>query len=191
MKTIAYARISTQHQQLDSQINALQKFGFDYLYSEQDSGRKTNRSELNRALEHLEPGDTFVIYKLDRLSRGTKHLLQLMEYFDENDIEFVSIQNNINTKTPMGKFFFTIMSAFAEMEADLIRDRVLSGLEAAKEKGVILGRPPLNKNIDSVIKDYLSANFTVTDIAKRNGISRPTVYRYLRVKGIDYKSKKN
>lgn len=186
MKTIAYARISTQHQQLDAQITALNKYGYDRLYSEQESGRKTNRCELTKALESLEPGDTFVIFKLDRLSRGTKHLLQLMEFFDERNIEFVSIQNNINTKTPMGKFFFTIMSAFAEMEADLIRERVIAGLDAAKEKGVVLGRPATNRNIDTVIDDYSKQVYSISEIARRNNVSRPTVYRYLKLHNINY-----
>lgn len=184
MKTVAYARVSTHHQQFDAQLNALNKYGYDQLYMEQESGRKTERQELNRALDNLEPGDTFIIFKLDRLSRGTKHLLQLMEYFDEQNIEFVSIQNNINTKTPMGRFFFTVMSAFAEMEADLIRERVISGLDAAKEKGIILGRPPINKNIDTVISDYLETSLSISEIARRNQVSRPTVYRYLRINNL-------
>ncbi|NSQ65222.1 recombinase family protein, partial [Enterococcus faecalis] len=148
MKIVGYARVSTAHQQLDSQIYALESFGCDIIFKEYESGRLNNRSQLSQALESLSPGDTFVIFKLDRLSRGTKHLLSLMEFFNENQINFISIQNNIDTSTSIGKFFFTIMSAFAEMEADLIRERVISGLQAAKENGVTLGRPVKNKNIE-------------------------------------------
>ncbi|WEG73577.1 recombinase family protein [Vagococcus intermedius] len=189
MKTIAYARISTHHQQLDAQISALQKYGYDQIYTEQESGRKTKRIQLNLALSSLEPGDTFVIFKLDRLSRGTKHLLELIDFFADNNINFVSIQNNIDTGTPMGKFFFTIMSAFAEMEADLIRERVISGLDAAKERGVTLGRPPKNKNKDHVIQQFLETNLSVARIAELNNVSRPTVYRYLKSHDIDYKNR--
>lgn len=184
MKTIGYARVSTVHQQLDSQLNALKQYGCTEIYTEFDSGRNTQRKELASALDSLESGDTFVIFKLDRLSRGTKHLLGLMEEFNDRNINFISIQNNIDTSTSMGKFFFTIMSAFAEMEAELIRERVLSGLDAAKAKGKILGRPVENKYIDEVINDYLNTTLSVVEIAKKYNISRPTVYNYLQRKSI-------
>ncbi|MDV2932583.1 recombinase family protein [Enterococcus faecalis] len=184
MKIVGYARVSTTHQQLDSQIYALESFGCDIIFKEYKSGRLNNRSQLSQALESLSPGDTFVIFKLDRLSRGTKHLLSLMEFFNENQINFISIQNNIDTSTSIGKFFFTIMSAFAEMEADLIRERVISGLQAAKENGVTLGRPVKNKNIEQVIDQYLYTDKSITQIAAENDISRPTVYRYLKTRNV-------
>lgn len=189
MKTIGYARVSTIHQQLDSQLNALSNYGCTKIYTEFDSGRNLKRKELQRALESLEPGDTFVIFKLDRLSRGTKHLLVLMEDFNERNINFISIQNSIDTSTSMGKFFFTIMSAFAEMEADLISERVISGLEAAKANGKKLGRPLENKHIDAVIDDYLNTQSSIVDIAKKYNISRPTVYKYLERKDISLRSR--
>lgn len=177
---IGYARISTQHQKLDSQLNSLQKFGCDSIFTECTSGRKTDRPELNKALKKLMPGDTFGIYKLDRLSRGTKHLLQLMEEFEEKNINFISIQNNIDTSTSMGKFFFTIMSAFAEMEADIIRERVLSGLDTAKENGIRLGRPNKKIDIDRIIFLYKIDKKSVTDIARIMNLSRPTIYKHLK-----------
>lgn len=179
MKIIGYARVSTTYQNLDSQILSLKKYGCTKIYMEQESGTKSNRKELEKAIASLNPGDTFVTFKLDRLSRGTRHLLNLLDYFNENKINFVSIQNNIDTTTSMGKFFFTIMSAFSEMEAELIRDRVRSGLANAKEKGKRLGRPPKNKNEAKVIEDYKKTNKSITQIAIENDISRPTVYRYL------------
>lgn len=112
-----------------------------------------------------------------------------MEFFNEAEINFVSIQNNIDTSTSMGKFFFTIMSAFAEMEAELIRERVLSGLEAAKEKGITLGRPIENKNLKTVIDQYMNTDLSITEIAKLNQISRPTVYNYLKRENIPKRSK--
>ncbi|MBE9897073.1 recombinase family protein [Enterococcus casseliflavus] len=184
MKTIGYARVSTIHQQLDSQLIALEKFGCTKIYTEFESGRNIQRRELKRALKSLETGDTFVIFKLDRLSRGTKHLLNLMEDFNERGINFISIQNNIDTSTSMGKFFFTIMSAFAEMEAELIRERVISGLEAAKSNGKVLGRPPENKYIEEVISDYINTSNSIVAIAKKYKLSRPTVYRYLKQRKI-------
>lgn len=177
---IGYARISTPHQKFDSQLQALNHFGCDFIYRECVSGRNIQRNELNQALKKLSPGDTFVIYKLDRLSRGTKHLLSLMEEFNQRNINFISIQNSIDTSTSMGKFFFTIMSAFAEMEADLIRERVLSGLETAKENGVKLGRPKKMVDVDKIVTLYTADHKTVTEIAKIMNLSRPTIYKYLK-----------
>lgn len=134
MAVIGYMRVSTHLQKFDSQQQALDDYGVDMIFKEYESGRKSFRNELNKALDILEPGDTFVIFKLDRLARGTKQLLVLLERFNELNINFVSIENNIDTSTPMGRFFFTIMGAFAEMEAELIRERVLAGLNAAKQK---------------------------------------------------------
>lgn len=191
MKIIGYARVSTTYQNLDSQILSLKKYGCTKIYMEQESGTKSNRKELEKAIASLNPGDTFVTFKLDRLSRGTRHLLSLLDYFNENDINFISIQNNIDTTTSMGKFFFTIMSAFSEMEAELIRDRVRSGLLNAKEKGKRLGRPPINKNEKKVLEDYIKTNKTITQIAKENDISRPTVYRYLKNNKIALKNLEN
>ncbi|EME7219333.1 recombinase family protein [Enterococcus faecium] len=189
-KIVGYARVSTHYQNLDSQIFALKQYGCTKIYTEKESGRNIKRKELDRAISTLKKGDTFVTFKLDRLSRGTKHLLTLMDYFHENDINFISIQNNIDTRTSMGKFFFTVMSAFSEMEADLIRDRVLSGLENAKQNGKKLGRPPLDKNEQEVIHQYLTTDKTITVIAKENDISRPTVYKYLKKNNVSLKKTK-
>lgn len=187
MKIIGYARISTHYQNLDSQLETLKRFGCHRIYMEQDSGRNKNRKELRKALNSLHNGDTFVTYKLDRLSRSTTHLLKLLDSFNKKNINFISIENQIDTRTSMGKFFFTIMGAFAEMEAELIRERVLAGLSAAKERGVKLGRPPLNKNEENVLYQYQHTDKTVTEIAKANGISRPTVYSYLKSNNIPYR----
>ncbi|EIA18887.1 recombinase family protein [Listeria fleischmannii] len=181
---IAYARVSTTTQNLDSQLNALNHYGCDIIYTEKGSGRNPKRSVLQTALNALEPGDTFVIFKLDRLSRGTRHLLNLMEEFEQKQIHFISIENNIDTSHSMGRFFFTIMSAFAEMEAELIRERVLSGLSAARENGKTLGRPIADCQMEKVVVLYVEKQMTISAIAREMKISRPTVYHYLRKKGV-------
>lgn len=180
MAKIGYMRVSTCHQKFDSQEKALKEFGVDHLFKEYGSGRNTDRSELNKALACLAPGDTFVIFKLDRLSRTTRQLLFLIEEFEKRNIQFVSLQNHIDTSTPMGKFFFTIMGAFAEMEANLIRERVIAGIEAAREKGVPLGRPRQIKNALKAIDLYTTTNMSVKEIADKCHISIPTLYKYLR-----------
>ncbi|MGK0550962.1 recombinase family protein [Enterococcus faecalis] len=138
-------RIGTQQQKFDSQQNALDHYEVDYTYKEKGSGRNTTRTELNKALKRLKPGDTFVIFKLDRLAYGTKQLLNLLERFEKDTIQFVSIQNNIDPSTAMGRFFFTATGAFAGMEAELIRKRVMARLAAARENGKQLGCPPRKK----------------------------------------------
>lgn len=177
---IGYARIYTQYKKFDSQLNALLRFGCDQIFTEYDNGRKMDHPELDRALKELDSGDTFVIYKLDRLSQGTKHLMRLMEEFERKRIHFISLQDGIDTSTSMGNFFFTIMSAFAEMEADLIRERVLFGLDTAKENGVKLGRPKKEVDIKKILSLYTEDKKSVTEIAKIMGLSRPTIYKYLK-----------
>lgn len=180
MAVIGYMRVSTTHQKFDSQQTALEQYGVDRIYKEYESGTKKNRSELNKALASLKPGDTFVIFKLDRLARTTKQLLHLLEDFEKREIHFVSLQNHIDTSTPMGKFFFTVMGAFAEMEATLIRERVIAGLEAARENGKILGRPTRETAANKAVELYTSTDMTVAEIAKQCEISVPTLYNYLK-----------
>lgn len=182
MTTIGYMRISTTHQKFDSQMVALTNYGVDKIFKEQESGRKEARTELNKAICSLNPGDTFVVYKLDRLARSTRHLLQLMDIFEKKSINFISLENNIDTSTPMGKFFFTVMSAFSEMEANLIRERVLSGLEAAKEKGTTLGRPVMIDQVEQALTLYTTTNLAVSKIAEECNLSTRTVYNHIKKK---------
>lgn len=179
MAIIGYARVSTAHQKLDSQLDALNEYGVDKIYQEYDSGRNKNRVVLEELLAQLKSGDTLVIFKLDRLARGTQHLLKLLEDFEERQINFVSIQNHIDTTTPMGKLIFTIMGAFAEMEAALIRERVLAGLKTARSKGVKLGRPSITNQIDEAIELYMDTDLTTQEIVAQSGVSVATLYRHI------------
>lgn len=179
MAIIGYARVSTTHQKLDAQIGELEKYGVDKIYTEYGSGLNQKRPVLDKMLSELKEGDTLVIFKLDRLARGTQHLLKLLENFEERGINFVSIQNHIDTTTPMGKLIFTIMGAFAEMEAALIRERVLSGLQAAKDNGVQLGRPSATDKIEKAISLYATTDLPVEDISADCEISVATIYRHL------------
>ncbi|WP_314062327.1 recombinase family protein [uncultured Vagococcus sp.] len=184
MTTIGYMRVSTLHQKFDSQKKALDRYGVDLIFQEYESGRKQERTQLNEALKKLKPGDTFVIYKLDRLARNTKQLLQLADFFESQQINFVSIENNIDTSTAMGRFFFTVMGAFAEMEAELIRERVMAGLEAARDNGKTLGRPSRTKAVTKAMKLYQETELPVSLIARRCRLSIPTVYNHLQKQGI-------
>ena len=180
MALIGYARVSTKDQNLDNQIDTLREFGCTKIFSEKVSGRKTKRTELDKCLDYLRENDTLVIYKLDRLGRTTKQLIELAQWFENNNIELHIIDMNINTRDAMGKMFFTMMSAFAELEANLLSERTKKGLAAARERGRKGGRPSLADHKKREIKFlYDEQKLTGEEIAKQTGVSRATVYRVI------------
>src|SRR5262249_46237381 len=138
---IGYARVSTQDQNLDLQIDALQQAGCARIFHDTLSGATTARPGLQDMLSHLRREDTLVVWKLDRLGRTTKGLIDLVAYLQERDIGFKSLQDNIDTSTSMGQFFFVLMSAIAELERSLIQERSKAGLAAARARGRQGGRP--------------------------------------------------
>nr|HEH8429776.1 recombinase family protein [Staphylococcus aureus] len=181
MANIGYARVSTRDQSLDLQIDALSNFGCEKIFSEKVSGRKVNRTELDKCLDYLREGDTLVIYKLDRLGRTTKQLIDLAQWLENNNIELQIIDIHINTKDPMGKMFFTMMSAFAELEANLLSERTKKGLESARARGNMGGRKAMPQEKKEYIKHlYDTKEYTGQEIAKKTNVSRDTVYRILR-----------
>src|SRR5690625_5542321 len=140
MAKVGYARVSTRDQNLNSQIDALKSVGCERIFSEKVSGRKFKRTELDNCLDYLRDGDTLVITKLDRLGRTTKQLIELSQHLEDNGIDLEIIDMNINTKDAMGKMFFTMMSGFAELEANLLSERTKKGLESARSRGKKIGR---------------------------------------------------
>lgn len=175
-----YARVSTQDQNLEMQLDALQKYGCWRVFEEKITGTKKERPQLEEMFNYLRPGDKVVVYKLDRISRSTKHLIELMEYFEANQIDFVSINENIDTSTPMGKFIFKIMASIAELERDIISERTKSGLEAARARGRKGGRPKKSqKKIEMALRMYDSKQHSIKEIAEATGIGKTTLYRYL------------
>lgn len=181
MAKIGYARVSTKDQSLDGQIDTLKEFGCERIFSEKISGRKVKRTELDKCLDYLREGDTLVIYKLDRLGRTTKQLIELSQWFDDNGIDLQIIDMNISTKDAMGKMFFTMMSAFAELEANLLSERTKKGLASARARGRLGGRPSLPDHKKREIKFlYDEQKLTGEEIAKKTGVSRSTVYRIVK-----------
>lgn len=177
---IGYARVSTKDQDLQMQRDALTAAGCIEIFEEKVSGKKKDRPALNEMLKMLRSGDRVVVYKLDRISRSTKHLIELTEQFDETGVEFVSLHDNIDTSTPMGRFFFRMMASIAELERDITRERTLDGLSAARARGRSGGRPKVDeKKIQTALKMYDSKNHSIAEISKTVGISAPTLYRYL------------
>jgi len=178
---IGYARVSTDDQFLDQQIDALMKAGVDrdWIYEEHISGAKVKRPKLDDCLKALRPGDTLVVTRLDRLGRNMKELILILERLEEKGIDFRSLGESIDTTTAGGKLVFHIFGAFAEFERNLIGERTKAGLAAARKRGVKGGRPPKMSDEDcKFIYDLASdGSQEITEIAKAFKISRATVYR--------------
>ena len=140
---IGYARVSTIEQNLDLQIDALKNAGCEKLYEDKISSSKQNRAGLTDALRDLRPGDTLVVWKLDRLGRSLRDLIELTNDLQSKKIMFRSIQDGIDTSSSIGQFFFHITGAFAELERNLIKERTKAGLDSARARGRTGGRKPL------------------------------------------------
>ena len=180
---IGYARVSTQDQNLDMQIQALKKAGCEVVYSEKITGTKADRPEYLKMKEYVRNGkDTIVVYKLDRLGRSLKHLIVEMQLFADRKIGFKSIQENIDTTTSSGKLFFHIFASIAEFEKDIIKERTLSGLKAAKARGRLGGRPrKLTESQLTIMKKiHDDTDGSIQEICEMFKISRPTLFRLLR-----------
>lgn len=182
---IGYARVSTADQSLDMQVSAIEKHAIEQgeefkLFQEKESGGKAERKELQQALDMLRSGDKFVVYKLDRLARSTKQLYELSELLEKKGVEFVSLKDKIDTTTAAGRAMFGMMSVFAEFERSLIQERTKAGLEAARRRGKVGGRPTLDPKTKKRIKTLFDAGESASDIAKEYSIGRSTVYKVLK-----------
>lgn len=133
---IGYARVSTKDQNLDSQVDALKEAGCDKIYHDKISGKEYKREGLSSCLEYLRPGDTLVIYRLDRLGRSVKETLELCDQFNKREIKLVSLQDNLDTSTAVGRFTLQILASLAEYNRNLIVEGCQAGIEAAKKRGV-------------------------------------------------------
>ena len=175
-----YARVSTEQQNLDRQLDALKRYGAQIIYNEKMTGTKKDRPELNKLIERLAPGDTVVIESLSRLGRSTKDLISLMEMFESKQVNVVSLKESIDTTSSTGKLVFTIMSAIAQFERDIIADRTKEGLKAARARGRNGGRPKAAADkVRQAVKLYSSGDYTVKEIEQLTGIKKSTLYRNL------------
>lgn len=179
---IGYARVSTAEQNLDLQRDALTKAGCEKIIEDTASGGKVHRSGLERARELLRQGDVLVVWRLDRLGRSLKHLIELMAELERQGIGFQSVQESIDTTTPGGKLVFHVFGALAEFERNLIRERTQAGLTAARARGRTGGRPQsLDEKQRAMAVDlYQQRKHTVAQICRTVGISKPTLYAYVR-----------
>ena len=178
---IGYARVSTRDQNLDLQRDALARAGCERVFEEHASGARDDRPELAAALSHARGGDVLVVYKLDRLGRSIRSLIDFVNALRERGVEFKSLSDAIDTTTAAGRFFFHVLAALAEMERDLIRERTNAGLSAARARGRTGGRPPKlsPKQIAHARVLLADRDTTMGEIAATLGVDRTTLYRAL------------
>lgn len=182
MGRVGYCRISTVEQSSQLQISALTEAGCERIFTDEGvSGTRARRPELDKMLDHLRSGDELVIWKLDRLGRNTKNLLELVDLLEAKGVTFRSLTEGISTSGPMGKAMLTIMSAFAQLERDQLAERTRAGMAAAAANGRRAGRPEIGPDHEDVRKAHEMKALGVkpADIGKMIGASRATVYRYL------------
>lgn len=177
---IGYARVSMQDQNLNHQMDALNKAGCERIFYDKISGSKTERDGLQSALESLQAGDSLVVYKLDRLGRSLPHLVELVNGFKEKGIQFVSLTENLDSSTPTGKLTFYIFAALAEFVRDTIRERTMAGLASAKARGRLGGRPHAlkGKTLEMVLNLAKDPANRPEEICRMAKISMATFYRY-------------
>ena len=180
-KRIGYARVSTEDQSLDSQLDKLNETGCCKIFTEKISGAKADRPELKKCLEHLRAGDTLVIAKLDRLARSLKHLLEIVTGLEAEGKNIKILDMNIDTSNAQGKLVFSIFGAIAEFERTLIAERTKAGLEAARARGRLGGRKlkMTPDKIESARKLLSDKSVSPAAVAKQLGISRATLYKHL------------
>lgn len=176
---IGYARVSTSDQNLDLQIDALQKIGCEKIFEEKISGTKSNRPELTRATEMLRAGDTLCVWKIDRLGRSVRDLVNLVTTLNEKDIQFKSVTDSIDTSTPSGTFFFHMMASLAQMERALLIERTKAALAVAKKAGRVGGRKRVMTDSKlASAKKLIESGTPLRDVSESLNVSVPTLYRW-------------
>ena len=174
------ARVSTEDQRLDLQLDALKGAGCEKLFTDQVSGASKLKAGLDEALAYLRAGDTLVVWKLDRLGRTVKGLVDLVQTLQDKGIQFRSLTDGIDTSTTAGRFFFHVMAALAQMERELVHERTMAGLSAARARGRFGGRKPkMDAPKLDAAKKLLRAGTPVSEVAKTLGVGRATLYRNL------------
>lgn len=177
---IGYARVSTQDQHLDLQLEALQKAECEKILEDKLSGTRADRPGLAKALALLRSGDTLVVWKLDRLGRSVKQLVDLVSELHKQGVHFKSLTDAIDTSTPSGRFFFHVMASLAEMERELIVERTRAGLQVARQLGRKGGRKPkMTPSKADSARQLLCGGTPPKEVARNLGISVPTLYRWV------------
>lgn len=178
-----YARVSTGGQSLDSQMDALTAFGCERIWSEKVGGASGKQEELASLIDYLRPGDRFVVTKLDRVGRTVRGLIDTVQEIEGKGCSFVSLGDSIDTSTPHGRLFFTMIAAMAEFERAVIVERTNEGLAAARSRGRIGGRPAADsEKLELAFRMYDAGTFSVAEVCERSGVSRSTLFKYLQMR---------
>lgn len=177
---VGYARVSTHDQDPALQLDALERAGCDRVYTETASGTQRDRPELRAALDYMRPGDTLVVWRLDRLARSMKQLIETVEGLESREVGFRSITESIDTTTSGGKLIFHIFGALAEFERSIIQERTYAGLSAARARGRTGGRPPAltEKDKAAAVALLRDPDIPVKEVARRLGVSVAALYHY-------------
>lgn len=184
-----YARVSTRQQDLSRQLDLLERYECHKIYTEKISGIRTNRPELNKLKKRVKENDKIIIESFSRLDRSTKDLIDLVYFFERKGVKVISIKENFDTQTPQGKLMMTVFQAFSQFERDIIVERTKEGLDSARARGNIGGRPRIDpKLIQYALNLYQKEGRTVVDICAQTGIKRSTFYRYLRLENNNHLS---
>jgi DNA invertase Pin-like site-specific DNA recombinase len=177
---LGYARVSTQDQKPELQLDALKQAGCERLFTEKASGAQRERPQFQAALDYIRQGDTLVVWKLDRLARSLKQLIETVEELEQRGIGFRSLTESIDTTTSGGRLVFHIFAALAEFERSIIRDRTRAGLDAARARGRVGGRPQALSGKDRTVVAALlrDPSLTVKEIAQRLDVAPSTIYAH-------------
>lgn len=175
-----YARVSTRQQDLSRQLDLLDRYECNKIYTEKISGVRANRPELNKLKKRVKENDKIIIESFSRLGRSTKDLIDLVYFFEKKGVKVISIKENFDTQTPQGKLMMTVFQAFGQFERDIIVERTKEGLESTRARGNIGGRPRIDPAlIQHALHLYQKEGKAVVDICAQTGLKRSTFYRYL------------
>lgn len=185
-----YQRVSTKDQTFDMQTDALERYGCEKVFSDIASGAKASRPSLEQLLAQLRAGDVIVVYKLDRLGRSLKHLIELIDSLTKMQVGLVSLNDPVDTTSPQGRLITNIFASIAEFERELIAERTKAGLAAARARGRSGGRPEgLSKEAENKAAAaealYKDGKLSISEICQQLSIARSTLYKYLRIRGVE------
>lgn len=173
-----YGRVSTHEQNIESQIELLKQHGAERIFYDKESGTNDNRPEFLRMREFIRPGDTLIVTELSRVGRRLLSVLEFVQEMKDNNINFISLRENIDLSSPSGNLILQIMASIAEFERNRLLERQRVGIEYAKANGVKFGRPTADrKKVDTAVKLYYSKSMSVKEICETTGVSRSVLYR--------------
>lgn len=175
-----YARVSTVEQNIDTQLEQLNNAGCQRIFSEKVSGKDTNRPELQNLLSQLRKGDTLIVTKLDRIARNLKDLLILVEQLNEQGVTFKILNQKVDTSTPQGKMFLSMLGMFAEFERELLLERQREGIENAKKQGKYTGRKPVDPALKQQVIELYNNGVKPKSIIEQTGLGRSTVFKIIK-----------